>query len=124
MNRLVVLISCCIAASSAFAQVPFTEHRNGDLTIRIGKITTNHLKQLRKDIPGKQGRCVEIQVLELQDYGQKNGVMRIPADRPGIEFEPRADGRVMVTCGRFTEDTYSYDGKLESSLSYDVVEGY
>lgn len=50
--------------------------------------------------------------------------MRIPAERHGIEFESQGDGVVNFVCGRFTEDSYDYEGKFEHSVEYEQIEGY
>lgn len=117
------IVTQVIAPPLALADVPFKTEKNGDLTVSVSRLTKKHLQELNRDIPGDQGKCVTFQVLDFKDYGT-DAIMRIPESRHGVEFIKRGEKHPSVVCGRFTEDTYSYDGKLESSLEYDEIEGY
>jgi hypothetical protein len=125
-HKIMLFIGAALAFSpdTASADVPFKEHANGDLSIRVAKLTKKHLAQLQGDILGNQGKCVRFNVLEFQEYEMASALMRIPADRPGVEFEPRGDGVVQVVCGRFTQDEFGSDGNPISSLDYEKIEGY
>ena len=120
----IVAIFISLLATPALSEVPFNEHPNGDLTIKVAKITKKHLDELVRDIPGKQGLCVRFAVMEFQEYENTSALMRIPDERHGIEFEPRGDGMVQIICGRFTEDQFDGNGKPISSLEYTNIEGY
>lgn len=124
MKQLVATVCGFLSSTQAHAEVLFNEHRNGDLTIEIGKLTESNIAELLRDIPGDQGKCVRFQVMAHQDYGMNDALMRIPAERHGIEFESHGDGIVRTICGRFTEDSYDYQGNLEYSLEYKDIEGY
>lgn len=113
-----------VSVTHANAEIGFREHANGDLTIKVMQITQSGIAELSRDIPGDQGKCVRFQIMDYQQYGMSDSLMRIPAERHGIEFESHGDGVVRVVCGRFTEDSYDYSGNLESSLEYKEIEGY
>jgi len=122
-----ILISAALsmlAFSDAIAAVPFKKNSNGDLTIKVSRITKRHIGELGRDIPGNQGKCVRFQILDFQDYEMNDAIMRLPAERQGIEFESLGDGHITVICARFSEDHYDSSGDLERSTGYEEIEGY
>ncbi|MCG8272390.1 hypothetical protein MIC97_12860 [Aquamicrobium sp. NLF2-7] len=124
MKRLLFTVFATFVVSDAIADVPFKEHLNGDLTVKISKLTKKHIKELEHDIPGNQGKCVRFQIMEFQDYEMNDAIMRIPAKSHGIEFESHGDGNINIICARFTEDYYNEKGKLDRSVEYEEIEGY
>jgi len=124
MKRLLLTVFAILVASGTIAAVPFKKHSNGDLTVNVAKLTKKNIKAIVHDIPGKQGKCVRFQIMRFQKSQLNDAIMRIPADRPGIEFELHADGNINVVCGRFSEDHYDNKGNPERYIEYEKINGY
>lgn len=124
MHVIIINILYFVFISSAMSDVPFVEHPNGDLTVKIITLTDNQIANIENDFSGNQGKCVRFHILDFQDYEVSEAIMRIPSERHGVEFEPNGDGDISVICSRFTEDYYDYNGNLESSVEYEKIEGY
>lgn len=119
----IFLTLVAVLSTAAKAEVPFTESDSGDLMVPVLKLSKNHIKQLRRDIPGNQGKCVEFMIVDYQQY-ESDVNMIIPAERHGIEFIFVDNEKPTIICTRFTEDIFDYEGNLSSSLEYEKIDGY
>ncbi|MDX1245406.1 hypothetical protein GOL91_03560 [Sinorhizobium medicae] len=99
------------------SDLPFMQRTDDSLSIDVKEITQDRLTKIADLAPDGQSQCIKDNVLEIQDYGSEY-IMAIPIERQGVEFIRKDDNTIRIFCGRFSEDTYTYDGELENSTEY------
>lgn len=92
-------------------------------SISVLKLSKAQIRKYQKDIGGNQGKCIFFNAMDIKEY-ESDYKMIIPDDNSGIKFIKKGEKHASIVCGRFTEDTYDYEGKLESSKEYHEIEGY
>lgn len=99
------------------SDLPFMQWTGDGFSIDVKEITRERLAKIISFALKDQAKCIKNNVLEIQDYNSEF-VLIIPTERQGVEFIKKEDNIARIICGRFSEDTYTYDGQLESSTEY------